>query len=149
MQDKALYLNLKASEMWKHECRGQRSLFICRNLHSNVGKKANSLLHNAALDGHQGVVDFDKVILAVLLQIHRVKVQLDDVVGVCSQLPLDEGVRGIRAVGEAGGLNLPQVICLRMFWEAQELWERNKMLVVLIYSRSAVAHLSQCKLNDD
>lgn len=102
-----------------HHCmktRMQRSEeFICLNLHSNVGKKANSLLHNAALDGHQRVVDFDKVILAVLLQIHRVKVQLDDVVGVCSQLPLDEGVGGIRAVGEAGGLNLPQVICPCVF----------------------------------
>lgn len=86
------------------------------NLCSNVGKKnANSLLHDAALDGHQGVVDFDKVVLAVFLQIHRVEVQLDDVVGVRSQLPLDEGVGAIRAVGEAGGLNLPQVIFLRMF----------------------------------
>lgn len=73
-------------------------------------KKANSLFHDAVLDGHQGVVDFDKVVLAILFQIHRVKIQLDDVVGVRSQLPLDEGVGGIGTVREARGLDPSDVI---------------------------------------
>ena len=70
----------------------------------------NSLLHDAALDGHQGVVDLDEIILAILLQVHRVEVQLDDIVGVRPQLPLEEGVGGVGPVGEARRLNLPDVI---------------------------------------
>lgn len=80
-----------------------------------MAQKTNSLFHNTTLDGHQGVVDFDKVILAVLFQIHRVKVELDYIVDVCSQLPLDEGVGGVRSVREAGGLDFPDVVALRMF----------------------------------
>lgn len=78
-------------------------------------KNTNSLFHNTTLNGHQGVVDFDKVILAVLFQIHRVKVELDYIVDVCSQLPLDEGIGGVRSVGEARGLDLPDVVGLGMF----------------------------------
>lgn len=85
------------------------------------GRKTNSLLHNVALYGHQGVVDFDKVVLAVVFQIHRVKVQLDDIAGVCSQLPLDKGVWGIRTVGEAGGLDFPDVIGLGMFGKPNKI----------------------------
>lgn len=80
-----------------------------------AGRKTNSLLHHAALDGHQGVVDFDKVVLAVFFQVHGVKVQLDDVVGVGSQLPLDEGVWGIGMVGETGGLDFADVIAPGVF----------------------------------
>lgn len=78
-------------------------------------QKTNSLFHNTTLNGHQGVIDFDKVVLAILFQIHRIKVKLDDIVGVCSQLPLDEGVGRIRAVREARGLDLPNVIGLCVF----------------------------------
>lgn len=72
--------------------------------------RVNSLFHDSTLHGHQGVVDLHKVILAVLLQVHAVELQLEDVVGVGPQLPLDEGVGRVRAVGEAGGLDLPDVI---------------------------------------
>lgn len=80
-----------------------------------AGRKTNSLLHHAALNGHQGVVDFDKVVRAVVFQVHGVKVQLDDVVGVGSQLPLDEGVWGIWTVGETGGPDLANVIAPGVF----------------------------------
>ena len=75
----------------------------------------NSLLQDAALDGHQGVVDFDEIVLAVLLQMQSVKLQLDDVVGVRSELPLDVGVGGVGTVGEARGLDLSHVVGLCMF----------------------------------
>lgn len=78
-------------------------------------KKAHSLFHNAVLNRHQGVVDFDKVILAILFQIQCVKLKLDDIVGVCPQLPLDEGVGGIRTVREARGLDLSFLIGPCMF----------------------------------
>lgn len=84
-------------------------------LEKKVEQKTNSLFHNTTLDGHQGVVDLDKVILAVLFQVHRVKVELDYIVDVCSKLPLHEGVGGVRSVREAGRLDLPDVVCLRMF----------------------------------
>lgn len=76
---------------------------------------SDSLFHDPAFDGHQGVVDFDKVIFACvvglsLLQVEGVEVQLDDVAGVRPQLPLDEGVGGIRGVGEAGGIDLSDLI---------------------------------------
>lgn len=80
-------------------------------------QNTNSLFHDTALDGHQGVIDLDKVVLAVLLQVHGVEVEFDDVVGVCSQLPLHEGVGGVRAVREAGGLDLPYEITPCMFCE--------------------------------
>lgn len=75
----------------------------------------NSLFHNATLKGHQGVVDFDKVILAIRFQMNLIKVKLDDIVRVCPQLPLDEGVWGIRTVREAWGLDLSYLISPCMF----------------------------------
>lgn len=82
---------------------------------NQADRKIDSLLHHAALDGHQRVVDFDKVVLAVVFQVHGVEVELDDVVGVRSQLPLGEGVWGIRPVGETGGLDLADVIAPGVF----------------------------------
>lgn len=75
----------------------------------------NSLFHDTTLNGSQGVVDFDKIILAVLLQVHGIKLQLDVVVWVGSQLPLDVRVGGVRTVGEARGLDGPYVIGSQMF----------------------------------
>lgn len=88
---------------------------IGRLQRQQANSSTNSLLHDAALDGHQGVVDFDKVVLAVVFQVHRVKVQLDDVVGVGSQLPLDHCAWGIRTVGEPGGLDPADVIAPGVF----------------------------------
>lgn len=70
------------------------------------------LVHNAAFDGDQRVVDSDEVVGAVLFQIHRIKAKFDDIVGVCPQTPLYEGVGGIGIVGEARRLDLSDVIGL-------------------------------------
>lgn len=70
----------------------------------------NLLVHNATFDGHQRVVDSDEVLLAVLFQIHRIKVKFDDVVGVCPQAPPHEGVGGVGMVGEARRLDLSDVV---------------------------------------
>lgn len=74
----------------------------------------NVLVHNEAFDGRQRVVDSDKVHLAVLFQIHRIEAKFDDVAGICPQTPLQEGAGGIGLVGEAGRLNLSDVIGLGM-----------------------------------
>lgn len=74
--------------------------------------RRNLLVHDAAFDGHQRVVDPDEVLLAVLLQVHRIKVEFDDVVGVRPQAPLHEGVGRVGMVGEARRLDLSDVIGL-------------------------------------
>lgn len=93
---------------------------------SGRDKTADSLFHDAALDGHKGVVDLHKVFLAVFLQVHGVKVQLDDVAGVCSELPLDEGVGRVRLVGETWRLDLPDVVGPGVFWILKEPWDSRK-----------------------
>lgn len=84
------------------------------------------LVHNAAFDRHQGIVDFDEVILAVLFQMYCIKAKFDDVVGVCPQLPLHEGLGGIGIVGEARSLNPSNVIGLRMLRKLKKSWSRIK-----------------------
>lgn len=97
------------------------------------------LVHNASFDGHQRVVDSNEVVLAVLFQIHCIKIKFDDVVGVCPQTPLHEGVGGIGMVGEARRLNLSDVIGLCMLRKLKKSWSRinnNKQ-----YCSVAVTHV--------
>lgn len=82
-------------------------------------QRANSLFHDTALDCHQGVVDLDKIILAVFLQIHGIEVKLDDIAWVCPQPPLSEGVGRIRGVRETGRLDLLDVVGLCMFGKVE------------------------------
>lgn len=72
-------------------------------------QSANSLDHSTALQGHERVVDFDEVILAIIFQFECIKLELDDIVGVCSENPLGVGVWGIGTIREVNGLDL---ICL-------------------------------------
>lgn len=89
----------------------------------------NLLVHNAAFDGHQRVVDSDEVVLAVLFQIHRIEVKFDDVAGVCPQPPLHEGVGGVGMVGEARRLDLSDVVGPGMLGKLKISWNRiNKWL---------------------
>lgn len=89
--------------------RQQFQLPTCLPRHELPGLR-NLLVHNAAFDGHQRVVHSDEVFLAVLFQIHRIKVKFDDVAGVCPQAPLHEGVGGVGMVGEARRLDLSDVV---------------------------------------
>lgn len=81
-----------------------------RSLGHELPQLCHLLVHNATFDGHQRVVDSDEVVAAVLFQIHRIKFKFDNIVGVCPQMPLDEGVGGIGMVWEARRLNLSNVI---------------------------------------
>lgn len=68
------------------------------------------LVYNTAFDGQQRVIESDKIVRAVLFQIHYIEIKLDDVVGICPKMPLHEGVGGIGLVGEARRHNLPNAI---------------------------------------
>lgn len=57
-----------------------------------------SLCQDALLDRSQGVVDFDEVLLTVVLQDQSVEVQADSVAGVGPQPPLQVDVGRVRRV---------------------------------------------------
>lgn len=103
-----------------HTCRlGSSTFYLLGHVRATLltVPSANSHVHRASLDGHQGVVDFDEIVRAVSFQVQRVKLKLDEVLGVGSQLPLEEGVVGIRLVREAGGLDLPDLVLLCVLGE--------------------------------
>lgn len=82
------------------------------------------LIHNTTFDGHQRVVDSDEVVLAVLFQVHGIKVKFDDVVGIRPQPPLHEGVGGVGIVGEAWRLDLSDVVRPRMLGKLKKAFGR-------------------------
>lgn len=77
---------------------------------TSVGCVLVSLCQSAVLDGSQGVVDFDEVLLAVILQDQGVEVQPDPVAWVGPEPPLQVEVGWVGGVWKPWRLDDPRFV---------------------------------------